>query len=36
VGDSSWIGRFADIKITQIRSMNLVEGELVSLETLTD
>lgn len=32
VGDHSWIGRFADIKVTQIRSMNLVEGELLNLE----
>lgn len=35
VGDSSWIGRFAEIRITRIRSMNLVEGELLHLEALT-
>lgn len=28
-GDSSWIGRFATIKVTRIISMNLVQGELV-------
>lgn len=28
-GDTSWIGRFATIKVTRIISMNMVQGELV-------
>lgn len=34
-GDASLIGRFADIKINQIISMNMVQGELLSVESLT-
>ncbi|RYY80560.1 MAG: tRNA (N6-isopentenyl adenosine(37)-C2)-methylthiotransferase MiaB [Moraxellaceae bacterium] len=34
VGDSSWVGRFAQIQVTRIKSMNLVEGELLSLEEM--
>jgi tRNA-2-methylthio-N6-dimethylallyladenosine synthase len=32
-GDKSWVGRFAHIKVSRIISMNMVEGELVDLET---
>jgi tRNA-2-methylthio-N6-dimethylallyladenosine synthase len=32
VGDASWIGRFADIEITSIKTLNLVYGELLNLE----
>lgn len=31
-GDSSWIGHFASVKVTDILSMNLVRAELVQLE----
>lgn len=31
-GDASWIGKFADIKITEIKTLNHVFGELVKLE----
>lgn len=31
-GDESMIGKFADIKITEIKTLNLVYGELVTLE----
>ncbi|XID74465.1 tRNA (N6-isopentenyl adenosine(37)-C2)-methylthiotransferase MiaB [Alkanindiges sp. WGS2144] len=34
-GEPDWIGRFAQVKITHIKSMNLVEGELLTLEPLT-
>ncbi len=34
-GDASLIGRFADIKISQIISMNLVQGELLTVESLS-
>ncbi|MFJ1521770.1 tRNA (N6-isopentenyl adenosine(37)-C2)-methylthiotransferase MiaB [Acinetobacter sp. ABJ_C1_1] len=32
VGDASWIGRFAEIEITEIKTLNLVYGELLNLE----
>ncbi len=32
VGDATWIGRFAEIEITQIKTLNLVFGELLNLE----
>ena len=35
-GDASLIGRFADIKISQIISMNLVQGELLNAEPLSE
>lgn len=31
-GDPSWIGQFADVKITEIKTLNLVQGEVVKLE----
>ncbi len=34
-GDPSLIGRFAEIKINQIISMNLVQGELLTVESLS-
>jgi tRNA-2-methylthio-N6-dimethylallyladenosine synthase len=30
IGDKSLIGQFATIRVSEIRSMNLVQGELVS------
>ncbi len=32
VGDASWVGRFAEIEITEIKTLNLVYGELLNLE----
>lgn len=32
VGDAAWIGRFAEIEITEIKTLNLVYGELLNLE----
>ena len=32
IGDASWIGRFAEIEITEIKTLNLVYGELLNLE----
>lgn len=31
-GDTSWIGKFAEVKITEIKTLNLVYGELLNLE----
>ena len=32
IGDASWVGRFAEIEITEIKTLNLVYGELLNLE----
>lgn len=32
VGDASWVGRFAEIEVTEIKTLNLVYGELLNLE----
>ena len=32
IGDPSWVGRFAEIEITEIKTLNLVYGELLNLE----
>ncbi|MFT4021989.1 MAG: tRNA (N6-isopentenyl adenosine(37)-C2)-methylthiotransferase MiaB [Acinetobacter sp.] len=32
VGDAAWVGRFAEIEITNIKTLNLVYGELLNLE----
>ncbi len=32
VGDAAWVGRFAEIEITEIKTLNLVYGELLNLE----
>ncbi len=32
VGDADWIGRFAEIEITEIKTLNFVYGELLNLE----
>ena len=30
--DPAWVGRFAEIEITEIKTLNLVYGELLNLE----
>lgn len=32
IGDAAWVGRFAEIEITEIKTLNLVYGELLNLE----
>ena len=32
IGDATWVGRFAEIEITEIKTLNLVYGELLNLE----
>ena len=32
IGDPAWVGRFAEIEITEIKTLNLVYGELLNLE----
>jgi tRNA-2-methylthio-N6-dimethylallyladenosine synthase len=32
VGNPDWVGRFAEVKVNQIISMNLVQGQLLTLE----
>lgn len=32
IGDPSWVGRFAEIEITDIKTLNFVYGELLNLE----
>ena len=32
IGDANWVGRFAEIEITEIKTLNLVYGELLNLE----
>ena len=32
VGDAAWVGRFAEIEVTAIKTLNLVYGELLNLE----
>lgn len=32
VGDADWVGRFAEIEITEIKTLNFVYGELLNLE----
>ncbi|WP_343598252.1 tRNA (N6-isopentenyl adenosine(37)-C2)-methylthiotransferase MiaB [Acinetobacter sp.] len=32
IGDAAWAGRFAEIEITEIKTLNLVYGELLNLE----
>ncbi|MDO4223188.1 MAG: tRNA (N6-isopentenyl adenosine(37)-C2)-methylthiotransferase MiaB [Acinetobacter sp.] len=32
-GDASWVGKFADVHITKIKTLNLVYGDIVKLES---
>ena len=32
IGDPAWVGRFAEIEITEIKTLNFVYGELLNLE----
>lgn len=32
IGDAAWVGRFAEIEITDIKTLNFVYGELLNLE----
>lgn len=32
IGDPSWVGHFAEIEITEIKTLNLVYGEMLNLE----
>jgi tRNA-2-methylthio-N6-dimethylallyladenosine synthase len=32
IGDAAWVGRFAEIEITEIKTLNFVYGELLNLE----
>ena len=32
IGDPSWVGRFGEIEVTEIKTLNLVYGELLNLE----
>ncbi|MEB3752989.1 tRNA (N6-isopentenyl adenosine(37)-C2)-methylthiotransferase MiaB [Acinetobacter sp. MD2(2019)] len=32
IGDAAWVGRFAEIEVTEIKTLNLVYGELLNLE----
>ena len=32
IGDAAWVGRFAEIEVTEIKTLNFVYGELLNLE----
>ncbi|NEU34407.1 tRNA (N6-isopentenyl adenosine(37)-C2)-methylthiotransferase MiaB, partial [bacterium LRH843] len=32
IRDATWVGRFAEIAVTEIKTLNFVYGELLNLE----